>query len=666
MRSLLLRRLLGGLLLICALGSAVLLPRTPVVAQPAPVGDKGSPFGAVTAVGNRVRADEIDAYVRLMREAGVQWSREEIFWDRVQQQPGGPFQWNGDGSGFYDYDRSIGAQAAAGIRILGLLDYNPAWFKGQNPPVDAWIQDWGNYVYQTVARYGRGNGPIKHWEIWNEPNLTVSGYESGLYTIEDYVRILGTAREAAKAADPQATIVLGGLASVWSYPPSPTTYDYFDYLNRIGELGGWGFFDVIAVHPYRPDSPEGAPWRRDHAQTFPEEMRRLDELAARYGSKPVWLTEIGWPTNQGFPGVSEDQQAQFLVRLYVMAMAHPSVEKVFWYDFRNDNMPGAPYDRPVYNNRYHELNYGILRRTFPLNPDDPGLRKPAFVAYRAMTQALAGLQIVDAPATGLRPEWPATYWYRFGGARRVDVIWNTDSNNQVVPIPCECREVLVRQWTGRVRFLLTPQNGVINLRLDEQGSPMYIEYDPLAAPGPQTFAATGHSLRGAFRAFWQANGGLERFGYPLTEELIEPEAGSGRPRVVQYFERARFEHFPEYSNTPYEVQLGLLGDTILRRFGIDWQMLPKVPEAAPGCQFFPATGHSLCPPFLQRWQRLGGLPLLGQPISEPFETKRPGSDQSYTVQYFERARMEFFPEYAGTPYEVQFGLLGREVLTRWD
>ena len=58
------------------------------------------------------------------------------------------------------------------------------------------------------------------------------------------------------------------------------------------------------------------------------------------------------------------------------------------------------------------------------------------------------------------------------------------------------------------------------------------------------------------------------------------------------------------------------------------------------------------------------LPLLGLPITEPFETRRPGGDQTYTVQYFERARMERFAEFAGTPFEVQFGLLGREVLSR--
>lgn len=35
---------------------------------------------------------------------------------------------------------------------------------------------------------------------------------------------------------------------------------------------------------------------------------------------------------------------------------------------------------------------------------------------------------------------------------------------------------------------------------------------------------------------------------------------------------------------------------------------------------------------------------------------------AYRVQYFERARLEYHPQYAGTPYEVQLGLLGTALL----
>jgi hypothetical protein len=657
------RRTLVSTALILILLVVTLLPTQQATAQ-LPWRDKSTPFGMVTAIGNRVRSDEIDTYVQLLREAGVQWTREEFFWHKIQTEPGGPYHWNGDGSGLYDYDRAVQAQAAAGINMLGLIDYAPIWYNGQQW-LDDWIVEWGDFVYQVVARYGRG-GPIKYWEIWNEPNLTVSGYALGLYTIADYARILDVARSAAKAADPEAIIVLGGLASVWNYPPSPTTYDYYDYLDELGRLGAWNNFDIIAIHPYRVDPPEGAPWRRDHQQNFHTELQRLDELMYRYGAKPIWLTEIGWATDRGPHGVTEDAQAQFLARTYLMAIAHPSVEKIFWYDFRNDTQPGAPYDQPVYNDREHEFHFGLLRRTYPLDPNAPNLRKPAYLAYRTMTSMLAGLNFQRVITNGDHDGMQGTYWYRFDGSRRVDVLWNTDSPHQVVQIACECREALVRHWNGRTRYLLIPQDGVISLQLDEQGSPVYIEYDPPVADNGQHFPATGHTLRGTFAHFWQVNGGLERFGYPLTEEIIEPDSVTGKPRVVQYFERARFEYFPEFAGTINEVQLGLLGVAILNRFGIDWQTLERVTEAPPECLYFEATGHSLCPPFRARWEQLGGLPLLGQPISQPFETFNPETGQPYTVQYFERARFEYHPEYAGTPSEVLLGLLGREILTRWE
>src|SRR5262245_31312841 len=138
------RRAVIGLLIALPLLLVSLLPARPAAAE-LPWRDKGSPFGMVTAVGNRVRADEIDAYVGLLREAGVQWAREEFFWHIIQPEPGGPFQWGGDASGLYNYDRAVGAQASAGIQILGMLDYAPAWNYG-NPPLDAWIKEWGDYV----------------------------------------------------------------------------------------------------------------------------------------------------------------------------------------------------------------------------------------------------------------------------------------------------------------------------------------------------------------------------------------------------------------------------------------------------------------------------------------------------------------------------------------
>ena len=54
--------------------------------------------------------------------------------------------------------------------------------------------------------------------------------------------------------------------------------------------------------------------------------------------------------------------------------------------------------------------------------------------------------------------------------------------------------------------------------------------------------------------------------------------------------------------------------------------------------------------------------LVGRPLSEEFPEVNPTDGKIYTVQYFERNRFEYHPEFAGTPNEVLLGLLGVDEL----
>jgi hypothetical protein len=82
----------------------------------------------------------------------------------------------------------------------------------------------------------------------------------------------------------------------------------------------------------------------------------------------------------------------------------------------------------------------------------------------------------------------------------------------------------------------------------------------------------------------------------------------------------------------------------------------------PGQLYFAETGHTLRNAFKRHWQSTGGLAQYGYPISEEFYEVNPDNGQTYVVQYFERARFEWHPELAGTPYEVLLGLLGNQLL----
>jgi hypothetical protein len=71
------------------------------------------------------------------------------------------------------------------------------------------------------------------------------------------------------------------------------------------------------------------------------------------------------------------------------------------------------------------------------------------------------------------------------------------------------------------------------------------------------FPETGHKIIWGFKCFWEGRGGLDIFGFPLTDELVEDGM------TIQFFERAVFEYHPEHKGTPYEVQLRQLGRAAL-------------------------------------------------------------------------------------------------------
>lgn len=186
-------------------------------------------------------------------------------------------------------------------------------------------------------------------------------------------------------------------------------------------------------------------------------------------------------------------------------------------------------------------------------------------------------------------------------------------------------------------------------------------------PGDRTrfFPKTGYSVHGLFLDYWEAHGGEAAFGSPLTQEFEETDPQNGVVRLKQWFERARFELHPEFGGTPNQVQLGALGREALaaqpKRLVIEpafQAIAAPAPAANPDVQFFKETGHTLRGRFKAFWEAYGGLTQFGYPLSEELQEFNPASAQLPTVQWFERARFELHPEFAGTRYEVELWPLG--------
>src|SRR5687768_15739832 len=88
------------------------------------------------------------------------------------------------------------------------------------------------------------------------------------------------------------------------------------------------------------------------------------------------------------------------------------------------------------------------------------------------------------------------------------------------------------------------------------------------------FPETGQCISGRIREYWEQNGGLPVFGFPITPQQLERSEAQGPAYQTQWFERARFELHPE-NQPPYDVLLGRLGVDALAREGRDWRSFPQ-------------------------------------------------------------------------------------------
>ena len=88
-----------------------------------------------------------------------------------------------------------------------------------------------------------------------------------------------------------------------------------------------------------------------------------------------------------------------------------------------------------------------------------------------------------------------------------------------------------------------------------------------------------------------------------------------------------------------------------------------VPTPTPSSddRYFPTTGFTVPAVFIKYWDKYGGLPIFGYPISAARVERSLADNKDYLVQYFERNRFEYHPEFKGTGNEVLLGLLGVEL-----
>jgi peptide/nickel transport system substrate-binding protein len=134
---------------------------------------------------------------------------------------------------------------------------------------------------------------------------------------------------------------------------------------------------------------------------------------------------------------------------------------------------------------------------------------------------------------------------------------------------------------GRLGATLVEGRGSVDPASGQVRNPADAAFVGIDQPGDISatklyFPETKHSVSGIILQYWNQYGGLQQFGYPLSEAFDEISDTDGKTYNVQYFERARFETHPEKA-APYEVELGLLGVQQYKQTPIAASDLPIAP-----------------------------------------------------------------------------------------
>jgi hypothetical protein len=254
----------------------------------------------------------------LMRNAGIQTFRDELYWSMIETRPG-VFTLSGDTA---RVATALDGALAAALEPVLILDYGNGLYDGGGFP----LSDQARGAFAAYARFAAATyrGKIRYYEVWNEWNggMGHANATTEMKSPESYLRLLQATHAAVKQADPSA-VVIGGAVD-----------GNVRWTERLVELGGMKHMDVLSIHPYmfhagKNGTPEQLVY---YLADLGKRLAALNGGAA----PPVFITETGWPTGDSHPGsVSPETAANYLVRAYLGVRTMPFVQGMWWYELQN-------------------------------------------------------------------------------------------------------------------------------------------------------------------------------------------------------------------------------------------------------------------------------------------------------------------------------------------
>lgn len=258
---------------------------------------KASPLGVGYETLDRQHFDPVKTYAHAA-QLGVKWARCQTGWARTEKE-----------KGHYDFrwlDEVVDGLLKIGIQPWFNLGYgNPLYTPQADATAVGWVpvfdkaamDGWKKFTAKLAEHF---KGRVRHYEIWNEPNIT-SFWKPGKPDAAAYTKLVKETAPIIRERVPQAVIIGGALAGV-----------PLDYLKKCLEAGLAEHVDRISYHPYRAIPEAG----------YEGDVRRMRELLAQHNASHIklWQGECGCPSQKGSSGAlsqqdwTEERQAKWVLR----------------------------------------------------------------------------------------------------------------------------------------------------------------------------------------------------------------------------------------------------------------------------------------------------------------------------------------------------------------
>lgn len=291
----------------------------------------------------------IDKHLKAASEGGFKIIRWDVPWKVVEPQKGQlrvPENW--------DYVVNKGNEL--GIKSLLILAYGNQFYDNGDKPVSAdAVQGFVRYSKFIASHF---KGRVALYQVWNEWDGVVGNTSNG--KAKDYANLLKATYPAIKSVDKNAFVIGGSFSTgvvdgmlglSLSKEKQDRQLDLFLNENVAGSM------DAIAIHPYVVYRSAELHSYEGFVKVFKTMISKIKSTPG-LESKPIYVTELGWPTASGDTrGVTEEEQAEYMLNAKKLAKSL-GISTFIAYELVDTNR----------NPRDLESNFGFMRFNWSKKP----------------------------------------------------------------------------------------------------------------------------------------------------------------------------------------------------------------------------------------------------------------------------------------------------------